>query len=114
MIVNVDIVVPLCHEKILVPDVFLDNDHIREETDITVNWVTNGFECCHVGFLPLPYVPNAALFDKDDPSCANWAKWKKHNGFARAMVISKLNGDIVGKIKGMKLKEAPEKGDCLA
>ncbi len=82
MIVNVDIVVPLCHEKILVPDVFLDNDHIREETDITVNWVTNGFECCRVGFLSLPNVPNAALydgalcqvlevFDKDDPSCAN-------------------------------------------
>jgi hypothetical protein len=91
MVVDVDIVVHLHHMKILVPHVFLGKNHIREETAITLNWVTNGFECCRVGFLPLPYVPDAALydgalcqvievFDKDDPSHKNWAKWKKLMG----------------------------------
>ena len=31
--------------------------------------------------------------------------------FARTIVISKLNGKIVGKIKEMELKVAPVKGD---
>jgi hypothetical protein len=63
LVVDVDIVVRLRHEKILVSDVFLGNDHIREETAITVNWMTNRFERCHVGFLLLPYVPNSTLYD---------------------------------------------------
>ena len=46
-------------------------------------------------------------------SCTNWAKWNKHNGFAQAVVISKLNGNIVGKVKGMEVKVALVKGDYL-
>ncbi len=98
---------------------------MREETAITVNWVMNGFEQCRVGFLPLLYVPDAAVyygalcqviqvFDTDKSSRANWAKCKKHNGFARAMVISNLNGKIVCKVKGMEVKVAPVKGDYSA
>ena len=54
------------------------------------------------------------MFDKDESSRANRAKWKQHNGFARAMVISKLNGKIVHKVKGMEVKVAPVKGNYLA
>jgi hypothetical protein len=124
-VVDVDIVVRLRCKEILVPDDFLSKGNMREETAITVNWVTNGFEQCHVGFLPLSYVPNAAVydgarcqvievFDKDESSCANWAKWKPHNGFARTMVISKLNGKIVHKVKGMEVKVALVKGNYSA
>jgi hypothetical protein len=124
-VVDVDIVVRLCCKEILVPDDFLGKGNMREETAITVNWVTNGLERCHVEFLPLSYVPNAAVydgtlcqvievFDKDESSCTNRATWKQHNGFARAMVISKLNGKIVCKVKGMEVKAAPVKGDYLA
>ncbi len=78
-----------------------------------------------MGFLPLLYVPNSAVydgalcqvievFDKDESSRANRAKWKQHNGFARAMVISKLNGKIIGKVKGMEVKVAPVKGNYSA
>jgi hypothetical protein len=124
-VVDVDIDVCLRHKDILVPDDFLGKGNMREETAITVNWVTNGFEQCRVRCLLLSYVPDAAIydgalcrvievFDKDESSCANWAKWKQHNGFARVMVISKLNGKIVRKVKGMEVKVAPAKGDYLA
>ncbi len=113
-VVDVDIV--LC---------ILGKGNMREETAITVNWVTNRFEQCRVGFLLLLYVPNAAVydgtlcqvievFDKDESSRANRAKWKQHNGFVRVMVISKLNGKIVRKVKGMEVKVARVKGDYSA
>jgi hypothetical protein len=68
--------------------------------------VTDGFDCCCVGFLPHQYVPDAAVYDgvlcqvievfgKDDPSCAISDKWKKHKGIAPAMVISQLNGQVL-------------------
>ena len=59
-VLDVDIVARLCHKEILVPD---GKANMRKETAITVNWATNGFERCHVGFLPLPYVPDAARYD---------------------------------------------------
>ena len=124
-VVDVDIVFCLRRKEILVPDDFLGEGNMREETAITGKWVTNRFEQCCVGFLPLSYVPNAAVyddalcqaievFDKDEFSRANWAKWKQHNGFACAMVISKLNGKIVLKVKGMEVKVAPVNGDYSA
>ena len=42
--VNADIVVRLRRKEIL------GKGNMREDTAITVNWVTNGFEQCHVGF----------------------------------------------------------------
>ena len=91
-VVDVDIVVRLRCKEILVPDDFLGKGSMREETAITVSWVMNGFERCRVGFLPLLYVSDAAVydgalcqvievFDKDESSRANRAKWKQHNGF---------------------------------
>ncbi len=53
------------------------------------------------------------VFDKDDPSCAIRDKWKKHKGFARAMVISQLNSQVLSKIKGMEIKVALVKGEYL-
>jgi hypothetical protein len=44
----------------------------------------------------------------------NRAKWKQYNGFVRVLVISKLNGKIVCKIKGMEVKVAPVKGNYSA
>jgi hypothetical protein len=84
-VVDVDIVVRLCRKEILVPDDFLGKCNMREETVITGNWVTNGFEQCRVRFLPILYIPNAAIydgalcqvievFDKDESSRANQAK----------------------------------------
>ncbi len=54
------------------------------------------------------------MFDKDESSCTNRAKWKQHNGFARAMVISKLNGKLVHKVKGMEVKVALVNGSYSA
>jgi len=80
-----------------------------------------------VGFLPPGYVLDAARYDGalcqvievfdiarsciSQSSHAKQAKWNKHNGFARTVVISKLNSNIVCKVKGMKVKVAPVKGN---
>ena len=61
-----------------------------------------------------PSVRVIEVFNKDESSRTNWAKWKQHNGFARAMVISKLNGKIIHKVKGMEVKVAPVKGNYSA
>jgi hypothetical protein len=81
-------------------------------------------DCCRVGFLLRQYVPDAAIYDgilcqviegfgKDDPSCAISNMWKKHTGFAHAMVISQLNGQVLSKIKRMEIKVTPVKGNYL-
>ena len=48
--------VRLHHEEILEPDDFLGKGNMRKETAIPVNWVTNGFERCHVGAMMVPSV----------------------------------------------------------
>jgi len=84
----VDMVVRLCRKTILVPDSYSSKEIMREVPVITVNWVTEGFDHCHVGFLPRLYVPNATIYDgvlcqvtevfeKYDHSCAISKKWKK-------------------------------------
>jgi hypothetical protein len=54
---------PPLPRKILVLDSYSGEDIMREEPVITVNWVTEGFDCCRVGFLPCPYVPDAAIYN---------------------------------------------------
>ena len=129
-VLDTDIVVRFRREEILVPDDFLGKGNMRKETAITVNWVTNEFEQCRVGFLPPDYVLDATHYDGtlcqvievfdiaqsaciSQSSCVNRAKWNKHNGFACAVVISKLNGNIVGNVKEMEIKVSPVKGDYL-
>ena len=75
-------------KKILVPDSYSSKEIMREVPVISVNWVTEGFDHCHMGFLPRPYVPNATIYDgvlcqvmevfeKNDHSRAISKKWKK-------------------------------------
>jgi len=56
-------VVRLCQEKIFVPNSYSSKEIMTEEPVITVNWVTEGFDRCCVGFLPRRYVPDAAIYD---------------------------------------------------
>ena len=81
---------------------------MREETAITVNWVTDGIDRCRVGFLPRAYMLDDAIyngilfqatevFGKNDPSCAIHEKWNKNKGFARVKVISPLSDGVLSK-----------------
>jgi hypothetical protein len=36
---------------------------MREETTITVNWVTDGVDRCRVGFLPKLFVATGLVYD---------------------------------------------------
>jgi hypothetical protein len=71
---------------------------MKEETVITVNWVSNGIDCCCTGFLPCTFVVQGSIWDgilcqvvevfqKDDPSKLCHAKWHHNKGFARVAVI---------------------------
>ena len=95
-----------------------------EETAVTVNWVTDVVDRCHVGFLPRAYALEEAIyngvlcqvmevFSKKDPSCAIREKWHKNKGFARAMVISVLNERVlpIGSVEAAAV--AGMKGDYL-
>jgi hypothetical protein len=71
---------------------------MKEETTITVNWVSNRNDCYHVGFLPRAFVMQGIIWDgvlcqvvevfqKDNPSKLCRAKWHQKKGFARIAVI---------------------------
>ena len=76
-----DSVVRLRMERILVPNFLAGKGRKkREVTAITVNWVTDGVDHCHVGFLPRAYALEGAIYDgvlcwvtedfsESDPSC---------------------------------------------
>jgi hypothetical protein len=95
-----DVIICLCWEQILVPN-RLRSGH-REEMAYTVNWVTDGQDCCRLSLLPRFYVVHGGLFDgvlcqvvsvgqEFDDNVAERAKWKHSCGYARAQVISPLN-----------------------
>jgi hypothetical protein len=95
-----DVVVRLRREQILVPNRL--GKGYRKETAYTVNWVTDGQDCCRVGFLPCAYVAQGGLFDgvlcqvvsignAFDDDRNERAKVKHMCGYARAQVISPLN-----------------------
>jgi len=59
-----DSVVRLRMERILVPNFLAGKGRKkREVTAITVNWVTDGVDCCCVGFLPRAYALERAIYD---------------------------------------------------
>jgi hypothetical protein len=100
-----DFVVRLRMERILVPNFLAGKGKKREETAITINWVTDGVNRCRVGFLPRAYALEGAIYDgvlcqvtevftKSDPSHTIREKWYKNKGFARATVISALNEQV--------------------
>ncbi len=49
-----DVVVHLWWEQILVPNKLGKGE--KEETAYTINWVTDGHDCCRIGFLPCAYI----------------------------------------------------------
>jgi hypothetical protein len=86
-----DFVVRLHMERILIPNFLAGKGKKREEMAITINWVTDGVDCCRVGFLLGVLCQVTEVFSKSDPSCAICEKWYKNKGFAQATVISVLN-----------------------
>jgi hypothetical protein len=71
---------------------------MKEETAITVDWVSDGIDCCRIGFLPRAFVMQGSVWDgvlcqvvevfqKDDPSKLCRAKWHQNKGFAYIAVI---------------------------
>jgi hypothetical protein len=73
----------------------------REEMAIAAYWVTDGVNCCHVGFLQRHMVKQAARFDgalaqvihvfNADPTCCNTAECRafhKNKGCCRATIIA--------------------------
>ena len=95
-----DVVVRLRREQILVPNKL--GKGFKEETAYTVNWVTDGQDCCRVGFLPRAYVAQGGIFDgvlcqvvrignESDNDKNERAKVRHSCGYASMQVISPLN-----------------------
>jgi hypothetical protein len=100
-VLNDDVVIRIKKEQILVEDFLLGKGKMREETALTINWVSDGVDRCRVGFLPKAYVPHAKLWDgvlcqvafvgtADDPSSIVRKKCHHYCGYVRAAVISAL------------------------
>ena len=78
---------------------------MREETAITVNWVTDGVDRCRVGFLPKSYVATESVYDGIlcqivyvgsilSTDKAEAKKFHDKCGFALASVISPLRKEV--------------------
>ena len=98
-----DSVVHIRMERILVPNFLVGKRKKKQEmTAITVNWVTDGQDCCRVGFLPRAYVAQGGIFDgvlcqvvrignESDNDKNERAKVRHSCGYASMQVISPLN-----------------------
>ena len=100
-----DVVIRVRKEQILAEDFKAWKGTMREETALTVNWVSDGIDRCRVGFLPKAYVPHAKQWDgalcqvifvgaADDPSSVVCRKCHRCCGYARLAVISALAGGV--------------------
>ena len=88
-----DAVIRIRKEQILVEDFKAGKGKMKEETALTINWVSDGIDRCRVGFLPKAYVPHAKLWDGvlcQDPSSVVRRKCHHYCGYARVAVISAL------------------------
>jgi len=104
-ILTEDVVVRLRREQILVPNKLGRKGSMREETAITVNWVTDGVDRCRVGFLPKSYVATGSVYDGVlcqivhvgsilSTDKAEAKKFHDKCGFALASVISPLRNEV--------------------
>jgi len=84
-----------------VPDHIAGKGKMKEEMALTVNWVSDGIDRCHIGFLPRLYLVQASLWDgllfqvvmvvtKNNPSQTRHAKFYANKGYARVALISPL------------------------
>jgi len=96
-------VVCIRKEQILVEDFKAGKGKMKEETALTVNWVSDGIDHCRVSFLPRAYVPHAKLWDgvlcqvvfvglADDLSSVVCRKCHHYCEYTRVAVISALPG----------------------
>jgi hypothetical protein len=95
---------------------------MKEKTAITVNWVSDGIDRCHVGFLLRTFVVQGSVWDgvlcqvvevfqKDDPSKLCRAKWHENKRFVHVAVISTSDLPFgVGAFPGKKGKGEDEVG----
>jgi hypothetical protein len=80
----------------------------KEETAIATIWVTDGIDCCLVGFVPRHMVQHAARYDgalaqvtrvlSSDPETCDSTERRlffKNKGYCRATIISTLPGTIM-------------------
>ena len=92
-----DVVVHLCKLQLMVEG--------KEATAITAIWVTNGVNCCHIGFVPCHMVKHAVRYDgvlaqvtrilSDDAETYDLAEqclFHRNKGFCLAAIISTLPG----------------------
>ena len=88
-----DAVVRIQTEQMLVEDFKVGKGKMKEETALTINWMSDGIDRCCVGFLPKAYVPHAKLWDgilcqvvfvglADDPSSVVRRKCHHYCGYA--------------------------------
>ena len=71
----------------------------QEQSTIAVFWVSDGIDCCHIGYLPKAYVKNWKQYDgalvqvievysADSDSPMKSQKYHRNHGLAMAMIIS--------------------------
>ena len=97
---------PICGE-VVIEDVVL---HLRkvqvlinqqEQSAIAAFWVSDGIDCCHVGYLPKAYVKNWKQYDGalvqvvevysgDSDSPTKHQKFHRNHGLAVGVIISSL------------------------
>ena len=56
-VIDDDVLVWLCHVQVIMP--LKNGGPGKEVTPVAVYWVTNGIDCCRVGFLPAHMVKYA-------------------------------------------------------
>ena len=112
-----DIVIRIRKEQILVPDFFAGKGKMKEWMALTINWVSEGINCCCVGFLPNVFVHQANRWDgmlcqvvqvveKDNHLKFCGAKWHKNKGYACIVVITNgflptnWRGSLPNKLEG--------------
>ena len=72
---------------------------VKEWMALTINWVSDEIDHCHVGFLPDAFIHQARVWDgvlyqvvqvieKDNQSKVCRAKWQKNKGYAHVTVIT--------------------------
>ncbi len=63
VVLREDVVVCIQNDQILVDDFEAGKGKMKEETALTINRVSDGIDCCRVGFLPRAYVPHGKMWD---------------------------------------------------
>ena len=102
-VIDDNVVVCLCRVQVIMPS--KDGGPGKEVTSMVVYWVTNGIDCCRIGFLPAHMVKYATRYDGvlaqvtetfcpvADGDKTVREKYHRNKGFCRAVIISALNNN---------------------